>query len=96
MPAWGRLKATLLASAAAAHTAAAADLAAAAVRADAAAREWVDTAADIFEHHVTSKAALAAAASKASGAPAGGGSREGCLEGGVGGQKCAGSTPCPS
>lgn len=62
--AWGRLKAALLAAAAGASPAAAADFNATSVRADAAARDWMATAADVFEQHLPDKGSRAVAASK--------------------------------
>lgn len=64
MFAWGRLKASLLAAAAAAHPAAAADHVAAAVRADTAAREWMAAAGDIVDQHAYDRKAMTAAAAK--------------------------------
>ena len=64
--AWGRLKAALLAAAAAAHPAAAADRGAGAVRADVAARDWVAAASAAFEHHLPDKKAFAEAQAKVS------------------------------
>ncbi|KAL4853508.1 hypothetical protein ACK3TF_005530 [Chlorella vulgaris] len=62
--AWGRLKAALLVAAAGASPAAAADFNASSVRADAAARDWMATAADVFEQHLPDKGSRAVAASK--------------------------------
>ncbi|KAL4431487.1 hypothetical protein ABPG75_006743 [Micractinium tetrahymenae] len=65
---WARLKSCLLSAAAAAHPAAAADCLAAAVQVDAAAKEWLATAADVFDQHLPDSAALKAAMAKGSAA----------------------------
>ncbi len=61
---WARLKSCLLSAAGAAHPAAAADCLAAAVQADAAAKEWLTTAADVFDQHLPDSAAMKAATSR--------------------------------